>query len=810
MFLALYIVDSAGSDFVFGTVAHETASTDTPASVIIRPGLSPTVAPVDWGVINTTGGWLDIGGVVRHSAYRFTIENKEYRGDHTRPLDDLLSLDFEGEEAIWYACPADVSGAEPTYPDLADCTIIGRGTIDDASFGKDVFTVTVTDQAQAGLDLDITPTQYRGLSRGVKVETAGGPSSGPRIVRPDHSALRSQADQYFACGLSRGTGDAGSAEYTVVDSPIFRVRRDASGDTLKAELKNLAGSWQTVGTPPTWTASAFFGILVSYVLSTTTATLWVNGVSAGTTVITGGIFSASTATTRFYNAPTVGTMEITHWFFRHGSEALTDTTKIEDRSMYSFDIDADASVNCALEFVAGVGDSVSDWTGNASALLSGFADTDGAWVASDTGEPSMARTRPRAVVGRPFGALLDILDLSFQDYSPGYEGSGVSGRVVRFVAQNSGRLEAPVSVTKLTDFVAANRQCDITGGLGLIEPSVGQSLNFAAGPNAGALVVSEMLLDPLQGAQPLQTVRMVLETTVVDDTSSGAWTGTGKYATTAGETFFDGWSKFRLSILPAGDLTASFNTNGGDDDANRLVGQALEHLAAETAATLENVKAISVEDVGYQVAGDTPALQVIDALAKDTLSDDGDLPCCVFRTPATGAWTARGAQEAPASAAWTWVDDDIISAEPAPDFTVFKSVKVRYGRYYSFQGNEGSRMPTYAQRDRFSAAVAKEWREVRAGTGAPTLILDSAYLSADDAQARADAVLNLLQSGIPYTVNLKGPRSEAELAAEPFDICDVTWTPNSFLAARKGNLVGLKVQGPAGAWAAVAVVVFIS
>lgn len=790
-------LDSGGSEvdvLLSERIGGGSASTDTPASVPFRPVLRDP-DPVDWEAIRTASGWPDIGGVLKHAEYVVTANNRRLRSTRVGPLDDLAALNFKDQAIVRYAVrKAWNSSAKRWEPQsLANSTILWKGTLSDGSFSgvdDNSFSYRIREQTTIGLAVTAAPERLRGLGGGVIPEDGGGPSSGARVSRPDHSGLRGTGDQWFAVGVVRfgSTEDAGSAEYTWADSPLFRLRRDVTSNLLKAELRNAAGTWQTVGTSPTFTFRTYFGVLVNYDQSSTTAELWVNGVSAGSTVITSGLYaSAASAATTFYSNPSSGSMEFRIFFFRHGTRLLADA-EIEDRSLYVFDFESEVSLDCALEFNERTGTEVGDFAQTQSASLVGFADANGAWVSSASGEAAQSRSYPYVFLGQPFMAQALNLDLAFRVYTPGFEHPS-GKRDIRSVVADGARLDATISTTKTTAWDAAVSTVSIAAPGMLVDPGLGQTLNFDSGTNVGNHVITGMVEDPITG-DPATHVYQIAAGFAATESVSGLWTGTGEWDPTSavgtaissvpGATVATGATE-RMAFLLA---TASSRTE-------KLVSAFLEFQGPKAAPTETNLAALDIDDdYGWQGDGAAAASVHADTLARVTPSADYG-PSVVWRN-SSGTWQVTGSDLSPASATYTWDASRIASATVSALPGEYDAVRVLYAKAWS-PLPDGA-VPQPALIDRLAREAAVEWREVTSGSGSKILTLETYFLKRVHAQSFADAIYSML-SGALYAVDLNNPGVKpAEAAMAPLTVVDVTWPGGDLAAGAKGIVAAWKVN----------------
>lgn len=787
-------LDSGGSTvyvLLSEGIGGGSASTDTPASKRYRYTLR-SFDSVSWKAIRQESGWPDAGGVVDHVDYHVVADNTRNPSTNVGPLDDLQDLTFKGQAATMYAVRLVWDDTLKRWwpEDLADAQVLWKGTILDAAFAgvtDSEFSMTIREQTKEGLKVPGSPVELQGLGGGVKVETAGAPGSGARIIQPDVSAARGTGDQWHAWGILRGTGDTGSSNYVFFDHPTVRLQRGVAANTIIVEIKNAAGTWQPVGTSPTFTASTFFGILVNYDLSSTTAELWVNGVSAGSTVITSGIFASSTSSNYWYNAPTTGTIEITHFFYRQGGRLLADS-EIADRSQYVFDFDSETSLNIALEFKERTGTSVGDEAQSQSAVLTGFADANGAWVASGTGDAPQSRTRPLVTVGRPFMAKLFPLDVAKLVFSPGYEGET---RAPRFVAADGARLaSSPTNGTGITNFIAANRQIDIFSAL-TPEPAIGQSMTFSAGPNAGAHTIDRILIDPVRGVYPLTAGYYVVNGAITGDAGrSGTWSGTGAYSDFSGSALMAYMNPVQVTSGATDHMSLCSLTAGSNDDSRRLVGAYLERLGPASSPTTSALKTLSLEEVGWQGDGADEAFGQADTLARVTPSTDNG-PSVVYRNSA-GTYLVTGSDLSPSAGTYTWDSLRIKSATQAAFPGEYNKVVTHYAK--AWNKREAGGLPSASVKDALATEAAIEWRSVPSGTGTKELPLYTYFLSRADAKAFGDAILSML-SGKLYVIELYGPIKTTEAAMAPFTAVTVDWSADSYLdGGVNGIVVGLDVH----------------
>ena len=780
----VYVVLSEG-------IGGGTASTDTPASKRYRYVMR-SFDSVSWKAIKQESGWPDIGGVVDHADYHIIADNTRNHSTNVGPLDDLQDLTFKDQAATMYGVHTVWDDTlKRWYPEsLADAQVLWKGTILDASFSgvtNSEFSLKIREQTKEGLSVPAAPVVYQGIGSGVGVETGGGTGSGARIIRADVSADRGTGSQWKAWGVSRGTGDTGASAYTFFDHPTMRLRRDVTANTLITEVKNAAGTWQTVGTSPTFTASTFFGIGVNYNSATTTAYLWVNDVAAGSTVITGGIFASSSASTYWYNAPSAGSMVMTHWFYRSGTRLLADS-EIKDRSYYSFDFAAESNLVSALEFVEGTGIYVSDKAGSEAAILTGFSDANGSWAASGTGVAALSKTRPVVTAGRPFMAAVTPLHPAALIYSSGY--SGVD-QDVRFVAADGARIAGPVARTfgaGICEFFPATQEfiADFT-----VEAAIGQSLTFTSGgPNNGTFTIEGFTGDPVLGLENNLFGYWRVAESVTSDNSAGTWSGTGAWAAFSG--FMAYVNAVQVTSGATDQMAMSYAADGTAEDLG-VVGSFIKHLGPATTPTASGLQSMTPDYFGWQGDGATEARIYADALARVTMasSANGYGPSVVYRD-SSGAWKVAGADLSPSSGTYTWDSLRIASATQAAFPGKYDAAVVRWGK--AFAPAQAGTLPAAALADAFVSESTTEWRQVTAGTGSKTLVIDSYFLRRSDAQLFADAVLSML-SGKLYVIELYGPIKTTEAAMAPFTAVTIDWSADSYLdGGVNGIVVSLDVH----------------
>jgi hypothetical protein len=784
---------------------------DTPAN---QPYLC-CLRPGDWvswvayekrqgdGIGTKRAEWIDVGGMSKHRAYNFTASAYVNPATKAGTLDELRLYDFRRGAAVLYAIEPLPSGQKFVIDTLANGKIQNRGTIQDAGFTtgmRDEFSVTYMEQTQDGLSVPTTPVIQKGIGRGVRVEDGATTS----LTRLDQAALRATTDQTYNWIFARMGDDAPggfpSATYTIFDSPLARLSRVASSSTVDTLLRDSTGTYQVVGTSPTVAQFTIIGIMVSYDSATSTATLYVDGVASGSTVLSGGLYaSAGSQAATWFNRPTNGTGEFIHFEFRHWSKELT-SDEAARKCSYGIDPYSETSLTASVDFSVGLGDAASDATGNADVILTNFVDEDGAWEPSDTGEATDAWTRLPGVIGRPFMAVAQWTDVFFQRLTPGCEFS--TGRGTRFVAFDNARLRAPISASGTTDFVATGNIVRVDPFFGS-EPAIGQTLNFsAAGPNAGAHEVSEVLADPVSGLFPGTEGSFRVVDAVTDDPGrSGSWTGSGDYfevpagAGSSGLLPATGIDVTQVSRDPADSIGVGLATDGAADAAQRFGESLIERLGPQATPTLTNVGAVSLDKFGWQGDGEAPAVDHAPSIMKATPSTDYS-PSVVFRE-ADGDWVIKGFDRSPTVADLIIDDPRIKRASPLRLKGRFNSVRVRYGKSWTASEDAGRR-PTSAAGENFAGAAAKRWRSVTSGTGLPELIVETFYLRREDAQQHADALLDIIQNGQPWEIELHPPRPFSELDIEPFDVVDVTYQKGGggyLSVGRKGTIIAYTYRG---------------
>lgn len=809
LFLVLHLVDGAGKNVLISTEAGVSASTDTPASVPYRPLLKPGTRPVEWMAVKTdqTGdggrreGWIDVGGVNAHIAYTFSVANPADPTDDTRPLDDLVALDFRRQPAIWYACSwilDPVSGAY-SVPALADCEIVGRGTVNNAQFQDDSWIIRIRDQTSEGANVPAAPVEYQGLGSGIQIRH-NGIEPGAEIRRTDQASIRTTGDQWFSWIFFMGPGISDATPYLIFSSSLCRIH--VVSNTLRVQQRDSAAVWTTVGTPPALPAGGdLFGLLLNYDSGTTTGEVFVDAISQGSSVISGGLNTTATLDTVWQNPGTaIAVPSVIYLASRHGNRKLAANELLE-RSLFAFDILGETALTMAMEFDEGIGDITADSANIAgvagrSGALSSFADTEAAWIASDTGEAPMAHTRPFVTLGRAFDGKGQQISAAFQRYTTGYDG-GTQGRAVRWVAADGGRLKGLIEGTGVDPltFVSATRQID---KLPLFNSwlAVGQQFTTASGLNPGPFTVEQVLQDPVTqdpqfGGVPSsiivkesltdETVSVAVNSLAADeDYLQAADIPSPGYAVTVG--LFTLTERIAISV-----------SGNGNDTAGRLAPRFLSGLGPEVTATETNLRSLSLSSTGWQGEGNQTSRVYLEDLARSTMSGDSS-PSVVSRDLITGAWSVRGFDRTPTAPTLTWNADRIRTASEISPSRTFDAVRMQYAREWSHQDTDAAALPPGVFGDRYSAEISTELLEVTSGTGRE-LVVEVFLLETADAQAAADALQDIISNGILYRLELYGPLPKTEVSSVPFEEVTVTWPTHSFLSSgRVGSLVGLTVH----------------
>jgi len=821
LFLVLHLVDSAGTDVLVSTESGVSASTDVPASVPYRPLLRRGTRPVDWKAVRTdqTGdggrpeGWIDPGGVVAHGAYTFNVANPRDPRDDTRPLDDLVGLDFRRQPATWHACAWILDPATGAYsvPDLADCEIVGRGTVNDAQFQEDSWIIRIREQTSEGLNVPASPVVLAGLGTGIRIQTPS-VEPGAKITRADQASLRTTGDQWFALVLYQEVGVT-ITPFVVFSSPLFRLQIQTNAYRL--QLLNAGGQWVTIGTPTGIPATLdTIGLLVNYNASTETGEAFVDGVSQGTTTLVeppGGLNSTATGDAILQNGGIDGTPRDIVWLAaRHGTRNLA-ASEVFERSRTAFDIRNETSLTMAMEFLEGVGDITADsvviaGTAGASGVLSSFLDTDAAWIASDSGEASAVNSRPPVVIGRPFDARTITINVAFQDYSIGYDGRA-EVKTALWVAADGGRLKPLFSASDTVTFVAATRTLeDVTL---LNWPAVGQQLDWSTGLNAGTLTVEQVVLDPVTSDPTFgaSTGSIIVEESISSETIAGTLSSIAgdEDWIVAADIPVPGYP-VQVRLFTRTDRVVLTPVGSTSDSSLRLASTFLEFLGPTTAPTEVNLRSLNLASTGWQGAGNENSRVYLESLARSTLSTD-DSPSVVCRALSDGAWNVRGFDRTPTSPSLTWNEDRIRTASEISPSRTFDAVRMRYARRWGFETSDVAALPPDTFQDRYSAEIGSEFREVTSGTGRE-LIREVFLLETPDAQAAADALQDIISNGVLYKLELYGPLPKPEVSSVAFDEVTVTWPAHPFLASgRVGTLAGLDVHPDT--FAATALVLFI-
>lgn len=803
-YLVAYFTDSSSNDYLLSTVYGDSASTDTPASEPYRPYLQPDTV-VDWNVYDTSKGWLDVGGVVKHKEIVFQAANVRDGQTNIGPLDDMQGKTFAGEPFILYAIDPvpRADGVGITFDDLANGTIIFRGTIRDSSFSgeaRDTFSLTVREQTSQGLSVPSAARELPGLARGIAVET-GGPAPGPELRRL--AVSNTTGDQWWSWYILRSSSTATGAAFDIFTSGLARVQYDPSTLKINVDLKNSAGSWQTVGSASSISLTAGNGFLVNYDSATTTAELFVDGSSAGTTVITSGLNAAGSVDEVWGHTPASGNAVFTHFLYRRGTRELS-SDEILDRSNFGWVPVNESNLTASVEFVEGTGTEIMDSAnassgGGISVKANNFASIATAWTESGTGEAAQAHTRPPVIVGRPFNAKLINVGVGYGWYSPGIEVVGTPLKQFRYVAADGNRLTASQAGHTGT-FTFNNTTKEVSGFSMAIEPSVGQVLNFSAGPNAGNHTIDQIQIDPRITPNSTGTVRLSVAPTT-DAGRAGTWTTTGSPSWT------NKGSNSLASLITAEVLTgATDHMSGGFNEVattRQLVAQYLVDHGPQSTPTVSNLSSsFDSEEYGWQGEGNATAFNHTDDLAKKTSSSDNG-PSVVFRN-STGTYEVKGFQTAPSSADFTWDERRIRSATEKKSRRKFTAVRSRYS--INWNPVERGLISSTELADPYSQESITKYREVVSGSGTE-LVLDIYHLDRQNAADFTSTLYDIVTTGVIYTIKLYGPITSAEAALEPFDVADVTWSADSFLSSgRKGTVVAWRLHSNNSA---TAVVLFI-
>lgn len=809
-------LDSAGATedvLLTSGVLFNSATADTPADISAYPTLRPSREP-RWVAVKTdkdkAASFIDAAGVVSYGngrgIIRGTADNAP-RNPSTKkaPLDPLADLDFRGQDAVLWACYPSFDGQRwrPSALGAAKNKKVALGTILEAGFpsGRDAFQFSIEEHTSAGLRDPATPLQYPGFPRAVVIEDGGAV-----ITRADTATLYdSTKSQWFAFIFTITGDDSTSTDYGLLASPILRIRRVGSAtNVIKVQMLNSAAGWQDIGTNVSFTAGVDNGglltLLVNYDVSTTTATLYSGGVSQGSTVLTGGLYASGSGTLTMFNTPTVGTCEAAWMGVRHGQRLLA-ADEIRQRSMFGWDSAGESNLTLDLRFDNGFLTTIVDYGDGVDAHMSGFADSDAAWVETGLGERSSAFARPAALVGLPFEAPAETVGALGLLMTPGYTGLNPG---LRYVAANGGRLtRAGSGATVTTAFTAPDRvetwPAPSTPFIFSPEPPTGAVFNVGSGANAGDKTVRVVQRTPRHPESGAFSV-LVEEAITTAGAASIAFTQVSEsdweevVDTDIGIVIDNDFSDYgggtnlpRFQLLRAGleRLTASFRRV---DVVISPAAAFLKRLGPlESSVTETNTSSTLVDsDYGWRGEGETLSLDAVDELARTSSSAD-DSSSVVYRG-SDGTYVVRGFDRSPSSADYTWDETSLASVEEVPLAQRFKSIIVRYGR--AWQVTQADRQPGAAAVDAFGAAAAVPWATVQSGTASPVKIVDRYYLGASEAQPHADALLDIQQNGRLFDAVLAAPPSPTELAMTPLQVADITW-PNTLLeSGLNGSIVG--------------------
>lgn len=790
-----------------------TAVGDTPANTGVFGGLQVKRATMNrWTCIDTSE-FLDIGGVVKIDRTTYSVNNKRNPGTKTRPLDTLEGYAWRGELAeLWIGYPTWSTANERwEVPAFSTFTRLWTGEIRSQSASGNNMQFSVKQQIDVDMEFPITPVVWPGLGGKLTLEKLSGDA--PVVERADHSALRALGDQTYSVMAGPVSTPSGSASSYIITTPLFRIVIDETGGTnghMIARLLNNSSAFQDVGNAvEVPTAGKRKTLMVTYNLSTTLASLFVDGVADGTTTITGGLDSGAASGATKIRSWNAFSTEWGIYFARHLDEELTDTEDIGNFSLYGLASGDGIRCTMALEFsdrlsVGGLNSTgvVTDFaaTGGIAAEIKNHTDIDASWGSAYLGEAAMARTRPAAIIQDPYHVPLEPADLAFGYYTAGYEGDLIV-RSYRHITNHGVRLKPEFSTSATPDFTAGINQIDNPID-SVKELAARQVVSFTGGTaNNGNKTVAVTMLDPVVGSEPSYRstptdMSIIVEETLTTETGVGytAASVTPDWDDVPSVLNHDFVSRMRfVEVTTATEKLAGSLSQNSVTNFSNIAEYSYENLGPErTVVTKTSIETAAEPLAGWRALGTAKAGDVMSMLAKNTLSTDGG-PSAVFTKP-NGDPAITGSLLSPASQDWTWIEDDIDDIEEVtPVRTVYQLV-IRYAKSHSPADVQSN--ATLAQQDEFFQQSAQEWREVTAGSGNAQAIVETSFLRNQDAKAWGGVLFDWQDARL-FRIRLYGPHPAAALLLEPFHVANVTHSRYALLAAARGLIVGAKIMGNA-------------
>jgi hypothetical protein len=608
---------------LYGTTGWRTRPSDDPRSTQVLPLLGDQISLRASAWFQRADGYLDLGGVEHEDHGRFFLNNPK----PGRPLAADRALDWHGARfELWAAMPEYYKPRRRyRVPALAAFTRRLAGTLADVLPGTESWSLLPT--ASAALDGPIGPYRLSGLSMAVAL-----PSGGGKIEIPDHPELRPTASPFTA--LFRGRRDPGAPAVgqNLVWANNWRISIGTDG-LVRLWVRDAGGTWQGQVTPVDLT-------------STTTLALrydglrlagFVDGVPTLSVEIPPPLFAPPSAAVPHVQASTAaGEYGLKPVFLRFVDLALGDADIARLTAV------ADDSVDWRLDLRMdeGLGPTIKDYGLLGADATIGGVDPNLAWVPIHGGDRQWAATEPPVAQGLVQGVPLEPFTHAFGHHLVALVDPG---RPVRAVLDGGARLTPDQTVTG--PMVFSGRR--ISGALPKSAErdwAPGQRLEISGTAlNNGVVTVTDVLVDVPTGVRGGPGAVLVQDP-LIEETAAAATlrTPAGEHQWRPVDTGSD-LAVIELTIAPTGrPLTAVLGPTA--DEAARAatppaVTTLLTHLGPQ-AAPASTDDLLSQVLHGFTAAGSTPTREVLDLLARSSISQSG--APSILRVDADGNTRVRG------------------------------------------------------------------------------------------------------------------------------------------------------------------------
>lgn len=751
------------------------------------PGGKPAVALIDAASFAWEGRCYEFtpeglflpGGQTRYTTASVSVQNAIRKEDGVAPLDVLDGLVFADARVNVYLSDADTTG-EPTLEiSLANLDPWFSGRIGEFDIEADSGSrSTLVIGPPSTQDTEAVWFAYRGFG------SASRPTSASRA---DHSALRDDTTSHTWKVIGRWPAAAAG---TWLSSPLFRMRDNAGTNVILAQYLNAAGGWTTSGSGVTVSTSGYYVFHAVYDVSDDSFTLYVDGVLDSSTTVTGGLkVGAASAATTWNN---IGGSTWACAGAQHYAAALTaDEVAVDARR----GVEDDSRATMTIKFDESTGSlAVDSGTGATDVIITGAT-----WPSTGEGLPSMAETRPAALIGVPLGVQVQMVNIKNGLGTAGYAGERVA---VLHLAEQGLRRHPTQTIASASSTLDATKQTitPIPRANG-VEFAQGSQIVMGTASGLGnpaTYTISKVLGRAIANTKATIVTSGVVATetlaTTFADNSDGDWVPapTGMIIIRAGSNV--ALPAVVLSTAPTEHLQVSLAVSSGDS-AISAIDHTLQKFGPRVSSPTiaREASGAALSEHGWMTPGDSNFSELAHIIARSSRAANGNGPLGVYYGT-TGAVKVRGMWlDMQASDDFAIPEDATLSIvelresrNPRPGRVVVKFQKVWHVLTAQASGTD----------DNLEAELHRGGREAAVGSGR-TATVESSLALYGQAKAHADALLRL-QSFHAYLARFRGELTAALIRSAtdgPFLQTSISWPDRAtWTTAKTGVTVGFQAR----------------